>query len=225
LSCYLNNGTLVPFTAALVQETTKFAEFGPLSGSTFNVGFEVSPQIGSTLSRYSFSGDLRKYLRLGSTSSLLALRFKGFYSSGNDPAIFYFGGNQELRGYQYLGFVGSRGFFSNVELRLPLINLAATPIGIIGPIRGTFYFGIGGASFGGDNYQFGTSNPGISYVKDPIFGEPVSGFHLVDGRASFGMGLQLFFLGYPLHFDWTKFTDLKVVSDGWKFDFWIGYDF
>jgi hypothetical protein len=225
LNCYLNNGTLVPFTASLVQETTKFAEFGPLSGSTFNVGFEVSPKISNTLSRYSFSGDFRKYLRLGSTTSIVALRAKGFYSGGDNPGIFYFGGNQELRGYQYLGFVGTRGYFANFELRLPLINLAATPIGVLGPIRGTFYFGIGGASFGGDNYKFATSDPGISYVKNPVFGEPVTGFHLVDGRASFGMGLQLFFLGYPLHFDWTKFTDLKVVSDGWKFDFWIGYDF
>jgi hypothetical protein len=225
LQCYLNSGTLVPFTGALTQETTKFAEFGPLAGSTFNIGFEVSPKIGSTLSRYSFQGDLRKYFRLGSTSTIFAVRGKGFYSSGNNPAIFYFGGNQELRGYPYLGFVGTRGFFANAELRLPLINLAATPIGLLGPIRGTAYFGIGGASFGGQQYQFGTSDPGISYVKDPIFGEPVDGFHLVDGRASFGFGLQVFFLGYPLHFDWTKFTDLKVVSQGWEFSFWIGYDF
>ena len=46
----------------------------------------------------------------------------------------------------------------------------------------------------------------------PIFGEPVSGFHLVNGRASYGIGLQFFFLGYPLHFDWSKLTDLKVVQ-------------
>jgi WD40-like Beta Propeller Repeat len=225
LDCYLNNGTLVPIAAAITQETTKFAEFGPLTGSTFNVGFEVSPKIANTLSRYSFQADFRKYLRLGSTSTLLALRGKGFYSGGNNPAIFYFGGNQELRGYPYLGFVGTRGFFANVELRMPLINLAATPIGLLGPVRGTAYFGIGGASFGEESYQFATSDPGLSYVKNPIFGEPVDGFHLVDGRASFGFGLQVFFLGYPLHFDWTKFTDLKQVSENWEFSFWIGYDF
>ena len=57
------------------------------------------------------------------------------------------------------------------------------------------------------------------------FGEAVSGFHLVDGRASFGIGLQFFFLGYPLHFDWSKLTDLKVSSAGTRFDFWIGFDF
>jgi hypothetical protein len=53
----------------------------------------------------------------------------------------------------------------------------------------------------------------------------VSGFRLLDARASFGMGLQLFFLGYPLHFDWSKATDLQVNSAGWRFDFWVGYDF
>jgi hypothetical protein len=35
----------------------------------------------------------------------------------------------------------------------------------------------------------------------------------------------MFFLGYPMHFDWTKFTDFGVTSDKWKFSFWIGYDF
>ena len=51
------------------------------------------------------------------------------------------------------------------------------------------------------------------------------GYRLIDGRASYGMGLQFFFLGYPIHFDWTKLTDLQVTTEGWKFDFWIGYDF
>jgi hypothetical protein len=53
----------------------------------------------------------------------------------------------------------------------------------------------------------------------------VDGFHLVDGRASYGMGIQLFFLGYPMHFDWSKGTDFKNSSNNWRFDFWVGYDF
>ena len=46
----------------------------------------------------------------------------------------------------------------------------------------------------------------------------------MDGRASYGIGIQLFFLGYPLHFDWARLTDLKSNSKT-KFSFWIGYDF
>jgi hypothetical protein len=38
------------------------------------------------------------------------------------------------------------------------------------------------------------------------------------------MALQYFSLGYPLHFDWSKATDLKVHSP-FQFSFWIGYDF
>ena len=79
--------------------------------------------------------------------------------------------------------------------------------------------------FAGDFADQGLAEPVLGTLWAWLyFGEPVSGFHLVDGRASFGVGLQLFFLGYPLHFDWTRLTDLKVHSKT-RFDFWIGYDF
>lgn len=226
----LRDGTIAPVTVNFVQETTRFAQFGPLSGSTFLLGVSGAAGLGGNLGHVTLETDARKYLRLGSTSALLAVRARGFRSTGNFPDIFYFGGNMEMRGYPYYSFAGNEGFFADAELRFPLINLMATPIGVLGPVRGTFFFNIGGAKFKGQQYSFASSQGGISYVKvdpnDPstYFGEPVSGFHLVDGRASFGMGLQFFFLGYPLHFDFTKLTDLKVVSKT-RFDFWVGFDF
>ncbi len=225
LPCFLNNGWQAPLSLRLVQETTRFAEFGPLAGSTFSLGFTYAPKIGKFLQRQTVDADARKYLRLGPTSALLAFRARGFYSSGDNPDYTYFGGNMEVRGYPYLGFSGDRGFFANAELRLPLIHLAATPIGILGPLRGTAFFNIAGAKFRGQDYKFSTKEPGYSYVRDPVFGEPVTGWRLQDGRASWGFGLQLFFLGYPLHFDWVKFTDFATTSPGWDFSFWIGYDF
>jgi hypothetical protein len=221
----LNSGTLFPFSISLVSETTRFAEFGPLWGSTMSIGYEFAPKIGSSLTRSTFDVDLRKYFRLGSTSVVFATRARGFKSTGSNPAILYFGGDMELRGYPYLSFAGNEGFFGNAEIRFPIIDVAKTPIGLVGPIRGTLFGGVGAARFNGDNFNFGTSKNGISYVNDPVFGTPVSGFHLVDGRASFGVGLEFFFLGYPLHFDWTKFTDLKVTSSGKQFNFWVGFDF
>jgi Omp85 superfamily domain/WD40-like Beta Propeller Repeat len=227
---FLNNGTFMPISVALVQETTRFREFGPLTGSTFSLGVTVSPPVGGMLSRTTLDGDVRKYLRLG-TGTVIAARVRGFKSIGDTPEFFYFGGNSELRGYPYLSLGGNEGFFANFELRLPLIDLMKTPIGILGPVRGTVYGGIAGAHLKGETYQFSTSTPGISYVNfdpaDPTTwtGEPVSGFHLVDGRASYGVGLQLFLLGYPLHFDWSKLTDLKVTSKKARFDFWVGFDF
>ncbi len=223
--CFINNGWSTPVSAYIVQETTRFAQFGPLSGSTYRVGVRLAPGIGSLLQRQTVDVDLRKYLRLGSTSSLLALRGRGFYSTGDNPDYFYFGGNMELRGVPYYSLAGNQGFFANAELRIPIIDLALTPLGLIGPIRGTAFFGIGGAKFKGQPYEFGSSDPGFSFINDPIFGEPTSGWRLVDGVASYGFGLQMFFIGYPMHFDWSKFTDFAVTSDKWKFSFWMGYDF
>jgi outer membrane protein assembly factor BamA len=225
LPCFINNGWQAPISLRLVQETTRFAEFGPLSGSTFALGVTAAPGIGGFLQRTTVDADLRKYIRLGGSSALLAFRGRGFYSTGDNPDYFYFGGNMELRGFPYLGFAGNQGFFANAEFRTPIIHLALTPIGILGPLRGTMYFGIAGAKFKGQQYTFSTSEPGYSYVEDPIYGTPVTGWRLQDGRASWGFGLQLFFLGYPMHFDWTKYTDFATTSQGWDFNFWIGYDF
>src|SRR6185503_14685705 len=203
---------------------------------TFSVGVQYAPSVGgSSIGRTTLDADVRKYLPIGS-SALLALRARGFRSTGDLPALFYFGGNMELRGYDYLSFAGNEGFFANAEFRFPVIDVMKTPLGILGPVRGTLFAGIGGSHFKGEPWNFSSSDPGLSFVNYPglavcqvtadprCLGEPVNGFHLVDGRASFGIGLQFFFLGYPLHFDWSKLTDLKVTTDS-RFDFWVGYDF
>ncbi len=70
---------------------------------------------------------------------------RGFKSWGDNPGFLYFGGNSEMRGYDYLSFVGQDAFHLNAELRFPLIEAMATPIGILGGIRGTFFANIGGA--------------------------------------------------------------------------------
>jgi outer membrane protein assembly factor BamA len=223
--CFIYNGWSTPVSAYLVQETTRFAQFGPLDGSTFRLGVIYAPSAGGLLGRETVDVDLRKYLRLGSTTSLFAFRARGFYSTGDAPDYFYFGGNQEMRGYSYYSFSGNQGFHAAAELRIPIIKAALTPIGVLGPIRGTAFFNIGAARFEGEDFTFGSSDSGYSYINDPVFGEPTTGWRLVDGRASYGFGFQLFFLGYPLHFDWTKFTDFAVTSSNWDFNFWMGYDF
>ena len=101
-------------------------------------------RFGSLLSRQTFDGDARHYLRLGG-SGLLATRIRGFKSIGDFPDFQYFGGNSELRGYDYLQFAGQNIVFANAELRFPLIEAALTPIGVVGGVRGVFFAGIGGA--------------------------------------------------------------------------------
>ena len=67
----------------------------------------------------------------------------------------------------------------------------------------------------------------------------VTGFRLVDGRASYGVGLETFALGFPIHFDWAwrtlfnkQWEDVLFATSGGSKEFrkaqfavWIGYDF
>jgi hypothetical protein len=241
-----NNGNMMPFGAAFVQETTIFREFGPLSGSTMRLAYEIAPKIGNSLSRQTFDGDARKYFRLGATG-LLAVRARGFKSWGTAPDYTYFGGNSEMRGYEYLQFVGQNAFFTNAELRFPLIDAMATPIGVLGGVRATLFADLGGASFEGTPFKAFTRSSsierpvvGFNDKQQPILGTPIliSGNRLVDARASYGISLATFALGFPVHFDWSWKTlmnkdweDVVFAQQGGstafrkaKFSMWIGYD-
>jgi hypothetical protein len=246
------NGTSVPIGLSYVQETTVFREFGPLSGNTMKLSYEIAPKIGDTLSRQTVDGDVRYYKRLGG-SGLLALRARGFKSWGDAPNFNYFGGNADLRGYEYLQFIGNNTFYGNAELRFPLVEAMLTPVGILGGIRGVFFAGAGGAYFNNSNFKFWENSTInyptiIGYNFDPATGQytpipgpdvEVSGFRLQDGRASYGFGLETFALGFPIHFDWAWRTlfnktweDALFASQGGSEEFrrpqfkvWVGYDF
>ncbi len=249
----LNNGTMVPFGVAFIQETTVFREFGPLAGNTVRLSLEVAPKIGSTLSRQTVDLDARKYFRLGG-SGLLALRAKGYKSFGSNPGYYFFGGNSEMRGYEYLEFVGQNAGHLNAELRIPLIHAMATPIGILGGVRGTLFANVGGAGWANTNFKAYSreatiERPITGYVPSatdpnvgvPVLGSPalIQGFRLLDARASYGIGLQTFALGFPLHFDWSwrtlfnkEWEDVTFAQQGGsavfrkpRFQVWIGYDF
>jgi len=244
------NGTSVPLSVAFVQETTVFREFGPLKGSTMRMSYGVAPKIGNTLSNQTVDADARYYLRLGG-SGLLALRGRAFRSWGDAPDYTYFGGNSEMHGYDYLQFVGQSAVFGNAELRFPLIEAMLTPLGVLGGIRGVAFANIGGGWFDNTGYKFwenkDTTYTPINYTLGadgslvPVPGPtiPISGFRLVDGRASYGVGLETFALGFPIHFDWSwKTLFNKDYEDAYfyyagghsefrkpKFSVWIGYDF
>jgi hypothetical protein len=257
------DGQFMPFGLNLVRETTIFREYGPLAGHTMSLGYEYAPSWGDLLSRQTLDADARYYMRLG-TNGVLALGARGYKSWGEYPGYLYFGGNSEMRGYDYLSFLGNNGFFGNAELRFPIIEAALTPIGVVGGLRGVFFFNFGSANYEGvpskvwrDDTTIET--PLVDYAFDPsspsqfvpVYGtpRPVSGFRLIDSRASYGVGLQTFALGFPIHFDWSWRTlfnrdyedvvfSYPAAVDGvvgpnagssWfrkvKFSVWIGYDF
>ncbi len=245
------SGTYVPLGVNFVQETTVFREFGPLAGSTVRASYEVAPDIGNTLSRQTTDIDARYYQRLGATG-LLALRAKMFRSWGEAPDFMYFGGNSEMRGYEYLQFVGDHASFFNAELRFPFIDAMLTPVGILGGIRGVFFFNLGGGHFKGQDFTWFRSGSevyrpiigfeSINFAQQtPVYGPPtvVDGLRLVDARASYGIGLETFALGFPIHFDYAwktlfnkQWEDQLFAAYGGssefrqpKFSVWIGYDF
>ncbi len=100
----------------------------------------------------------------------------------------------------------------------------ATPIGILGGIRGTLFANFGGASWNDQPFKCVVERhvdraPDRRLHADrttagtghPVYGDPVlvDGFRLVNTRASYGIGLQTFALGFPIHFDWSWRTLLQ----------------
>jgi WD40-like Beta Propeller Repeat len=253
-----SSGSFMPFGAAYVRETTVFREYGPLAGDTLRLGYEYAPPVGSFLSRQTLDGDARYYMRLA-TNGVLAFRARGYKSWGDFPGYMYFGGNSELRGYDYLEFLGNKAFFLNAELRFPLIEAALTPIGVIGGLRAVAFAGMGAAGYEGIPMNVWTHDaltvtPLLGFkpnyetlTYDPVYGPPatINGFKLVDGRASYGLGLETFAIGFPIHFDWSwrtlmnkDYEDYVFAYQGiqegesgskWfrhpRFTVWIGYDF
>src|SRR4029079_6821168 len=116
-----------------------------------------------------------------------------------------YGGNSELRGYDYLQFLGNKAVFANAELRFPIIEAALTPLVVVGAWRGVVFGGVGSAGYMGVPMKVMTNNPTeitplLGYVPNPlsltgytpVFGEPttIPGFKLVDGRGSYGVGRE-----------------------------------
>ena len=246
------DGGFMPLGINFIQETTVFREFGPIAGNTFRVAYEYAPSLGQFLSRQSLDLDGRYYLRIAETG-VLALRARGFRSWGEYPDFYYFGGNSDMRGYDYLEFIGHKTFFANAELRFPLVEAMATPIGVLGGIRGSFFFNFGMAGFNNQSLTAWSRDPEVvrpivGYTVNPdtgqydeVFGPStgVSGFRLVNARASYGLSLATLAIGIPVHFDWSwrtlfneEWEDIVFAATGGSDDFrrvrftmWIGYDF
>jgi Tol biopolymer transport system component len=207
--------------AAFVGDTALYQEWGPSSGRRYRFAVAYAPdfsknqidpstgQLGtsSTLT-FDATADIRRYFRI-TPRSLFAIRLFGAYSTGNFPTVYYFGGLDTLRGYDYASQIGNSIAFANFEFRFPLIDYLIFPIGGIRNIRARAFFDIGGGSLKNQNFQFWDSHE----------------HQLIDGRASFGFGFELWFLGLPLHWDFARQTDLKQTLSGFQTSFYIGTSF
>lgn len=205
------SGWALPVRLSLVNQNTRFsnATMGPLSGSTFKLTAEKYIPAGDEfLDAYVLSGDYRKYLRI-SNDALFAFRAVGYKSGGKFPLIMWTGGNNTIRTVDYRRLVGNNMFLFNAEFRFPLVKAALTPLGLIGPIRGVFFFDLGGIWFDEQDFR--------------VF-EKGKGLKLQDARASYGFGLVFNIIGYPMHLEWVTRTDLRKKRY-YGVNFWIGFDF
>ena len=221
-------GHLLPARFAFVQETTRFRQLGPAvfpqAGSTVYAGAEWSPG-GPFLSRTTFNLDARKYFQI-TPASVFAARLKWFHSFGEAPGFFWFGGMGELRGYPLYSFSGNRGGHATVEFRFPIIDAAITPIGLIGPLRGSIFVDAGGAAYVGDQLGLFSSDRRESRLGRLCGPRQNSvcvsdSFGLDDFVASYGFNARIYLLGLPLNFAWSKRTDFDTTipagssTSGW----------
>jgi Tol biopolymer transport system component len=195
--------------AALVSDTSIYGPAGPTAGHRVRFGgswgadLDESGTLTSTIEL-----DARKYLPI-TRRSVLALRLFGSVRDGRLPSPLYFGGFDTVRGFDFRDFVGDRGFYGNVEVRFPLIDLLATPILAFQGIQGRLFFDVAGAWFDDvQDFDF--------YDSDTE--------RLDDGVATYGMGFTIRFFGLDLHFDYAKRWDLEESGETFT-TFWIGQRF
>ena len=155
-----------------------------------------------------FQLDARKYFPL-TRRSVFATRFFGSMRTGNFPNPVYFGGLDTVRGVDFRDMVGDHGFFTNLELRFPLIDFFVTPIWTFQGIQGRFFLDIAGAWFD-DVQDFNVWDSENSRLDDAI--------------AAYGFGLTVRMLGLDLHWDFATQWDFEESGDS-RTTFWIGQRF
>lgn len=199
---------------SFVRDNSLWVASGPIDGTRFSLTAGVASDFSNArFDSYLFSGDLRRYLRLGRRSAL-ATRVFGFYSEGDRPRRVNIGGTVGLRGYPNFGtIVGSKAWMVNEELRFPLLNhlVFGTPLGdIVFPeIQAALFADIGRAWF-----EDGSGRPVVgSYggsIRLPL--APLAVLRLDMGRRFGGNDL----LGYGLD---AEDRDAGFVS------FFFGYNY
>lgn len=208
VSKFFNSGKYISFGAAYVGDTTLYKNFGPFAGRKYRLDVEYAlPFSDSFLNFTTISAEYRSYARI-SSGSLFAFRVFGGMSMGDAPDVFFLGGTDTLRGYDYLSIWGNRTFYVNSELRFPLIDEIRTPVLSLGNIRGRLFVDIGGAWYDEDVDIFLKGE-----IREKV-------------KSSLGFGIDWNFI-FPMHFDFSKRLDLKkfTLSEGWRMDFWIGIQF
>lgn len=197
------SGTYLPVGVSLIVDKARFREFGPFAGWRTRLDFRYAPPDVADLTFREWVVDHRMYFPITARNTI-AWRTWLAWSTGDDPNVFFMGGLNQLRGYDWLEFSGNRVWFTNIEYRWPLIDEVRGGTFAITDIRGLFFFDMGGSWFDQFNFSFFENG------------------RLKDAVASFGGGVMIDLGPLPLNFYVSQRTDLKELNGGPRFDFYIG---
>ena len=206
---------------SMIGDTTVFASFGPITGRRWRIGGSYAPDLeeSGTLTSSGYF-DFRQYIPLTRRINV-AFRAFGGASSGNFPDLFFVGGLDTIRGLDYREFFGDRAFYTNLELRFPLIDALVLPVLAFQGIRGRIFLDVGGAwaDYAGETFDFWDSDEGRLSPDNLLTGER-------GPQSSYGWGLTIRFSGLDLNWDFAKRWDLKDdFGEGFETNFWIGSRF
>jgi outer membrane protein assembly factor BamA len=174
---------------------------------------------------------------------VLAFRAASIYNTGEREFTYGFGGINQLRGYEFREFIGSRLVWSNLEFRFPLIDFMTFPL--LGPfvIRGVVFLDAGAAWLDNENWYDPLTNRVRVRVGDP--GDPLEPVKfrwrnkeldmMQDLRASWGAGFNLLlFRTLQLNWIWARPTEyaqynpntdeFEKVKSVTRQEFYIVYD-
>lgn len=201
-------------SGALVFDNALWKYSTPMRGLRLRLeGYSSIPAI-SRLSYQSVIADMRGYVSVTKRSAL-ALRLLGAASFGTDHEWFTLGGPYDVRGYNpYVPSIGSKIVFSNLELRVPFVDLLnlAFPIPMrLSDLRGVVF-----------------TDAGFAWDEDaPVLWDSTG--QLVDLKAGFGFGLRYLFGYWMLKLDFARpyiKSDPDLYGwDVWRAHFRIGADF
>jgi hypothetical protein len=241
--------TLATVGLSLTGDTTRYQSFGPFQGKRFTIGATYGKKLSGDFEGdlLEYRADFRTYKQL-TRRSLLAWRLASIYNAGDREYTYGFGGLNQLRGYEFREFRGSRIAWSNLEFRFPLVDELRFPIFALRQIRGFFFLDVGAAWYQ-DDLWYDPETRGIRVDYSQEVPQPI-GFEfwdsennrLQDARASYGVGFQFFFIG-GLQFNWVwsqrmDYTQyiypdglagppvaVEADTGGTRSDFYIQFDF
>jgi outer membrane protein assembly factor BamA len=215
---------------ALVGDTTIDVGFGPISGHRWRLDTSYAPDIGgnsdlavinrdSNAITASAALDFRQYLPITRRTEF-AFRFFGGASWGQVPDVYYFGGLDDMRGFNFRQFVGDRAFYTNFEFRFPLVEALALPFLTLQGIRGRVFLDVGGAWFAYDGEKFDWwDNDNSEFPSDNPF------LRTRGPKAAYGWGFTINFLGLDLNWDFAKQYRFETAASRYQTTFWIGTRF